>query len=157
MNASSSTIQSKVSPVEAALVAAGLLAFIASFLNWFSQSVSVLGVTSVTAASDTGWQVGGEIIFVTLVMMYFALRVAASAADKFRHLSHYKVYAVVSALCAAIIFFRDGTYPSTDGYTNSIGIGSYISLLATIVATVACIVAATGRGTNRTPVTEIAG
>jgi hypothetical protein len=146
--------KSKFTPVEMFLVGIGMLALVASFLTWYTESVSVLGVATVGAASDNGWEVGAEIIFVTLVMVYLAARSVLAATGAMRHMSHYKAYTALTAFATLVIFFRIGTYPKPAGVTTSLGAGDFVGLLAAVAATVVCFLAATHKGIGRVAPTE---
>ena len=105
-------------------------------------------------ASDNGWEVGVEIIFVTLVMVYLAARSVLAATGAMRHMSHYKAYTALTAFATLVIFFRIGTYPKPAGVTTSLGVGDFVGLLAAVAATVVCFLAATHKGIGRVAPTE---
>lgn len=111
----------------------GLLAFINSFLPWYTVSFDGVGVGSANA-----WDLDYAWISV-LLMLGLAIAVALPAFGvEFRQMISPAWVGVVGAVCAIVIMIRWATYPSGSdlGVDAGAGVGTYLGLILALVVAV---------------------
>jgi hypothetical protein len=134
----------KLGRTERVLAVVGLLAFIDSFLPWYSASVrgSLAGLAGVGSASDNAWDVGFGGWFPMLLLLAVGVLVALPAFGRAVTVrGGYALFAAVSLLATIIILIRWLTYPSVPAEAAAYidagaDFGTYIALILGIVATV---------------------
>lgn len=111
----------------------GLLAFINSFLPWYTVSFDGVGVGSANA-----WDLDYAWISV-LLMLGLAIAVALPAFGvEFKQMISPAWVGVVGVVCAIVIVIRWATYPSGSdlGVDAGAGVGTYLGLILALVVAV---------------------
>ncbi len=130
---------------ERVLAIIGLLAFIDSFLPWYSASVkgSLAGLAGVGgSASDNAWSVGVGGWFPLLLLVAVGALIALPAFGKSVAVrGGYAAFGSVALLATIIILIRWLTYPSVPAEAKAFidagaDFGTYIGLILGIAATV---------------------
>lgn len=126
----------KLGRTERILGIVGLLAFIDSFLPWYTVTgVSVLGQTY-GGGSISGWTVGFAAWFPCLLLLALGvLAVLPAAGTTVPVRGGYATVTAVALLATIIILIRWLTYPSYPGVSAGAGFGTYVGLVLGIVAT----------------------
>ena len=143
----------KVTALNLAVISAGLLAYISSFLPWYRTSVSILGIER--SASVNAWNAGFGAWFSVLLMVAAGGWVLVSTLGRLRlPVSGPLIALSLSVLAFVTMVLRWATFPdATDGLdegsfdlgsaalTASSGPGSglYLALIAAVVAMVAAL------------------
>jgi hypothetical protein len=127
----------KLGRTERVLAVVGLLAFIDSFLPWWSLSFGPY------STSESGWSVGFAGWFPLLLLLAIGVLVALPAFGQSVVVrGGYAAFGAAALLATIIILIRWLTYPSTSGAYYGAGVsagadfGTYIGLILGIVATV---------------------
>lgn len=123
----------KLGRTERVLAIVGLLAFIDSFLPWWSLSVGPISV------SESGWSVGIGGWLPLLLLLAVGVIVALPAFGQSVSVrGGYASFGAAALLATIIILIRWLTYPSASGLYGSAGadFGTYVGLILGIVATV---------------------
>lgn len=111
----------------------GLLAFINSFLPWYTVSFDGVGVGSANAWNlDYAW-------LPVLLMLGLAIAVALPAFGvEMKQMISPAWIGVIGAVCAIVIVIRWATYPSGSdlGVDAGAGVGTYLGLALAVVVTV---------------------
>jgi hypothetical protein len=128
---------------ERILALVGVLAFIDSFLPWFSVRVNVPFAGIDTGLSTNGWTTGiGGWLPVVLLVTLGVLAVRPAFGNKQVKAGRgYLLYATLAALAVVIIVIRWATYPSVDpAYAGDISqgaaLGTIVGLLLALGAAV---------------------
>jgi hypothetical protein len=137
----------KLGRTERVLAIVGLLAFIDSFLPWWSVSAGPY------TASESGWNVGFAGWFPLLLLFAVGVLVALPAFGQSVVVrGGYAAFGAASLLATIIILIRWLTYPSGSDAYAGLGVsagasfGTYIGLILGIVATVFSYLAFTAAG-----------
>lgn len=123
----------KLGRTERVLAIVGLLAFIDSFLPWWSASVGPF------STSESGWSVGFAGWFPVLLLLAIGVLVALPAFGQSVTIrGGYAAFGSGAALATLLILIRWLTYPTDTGGFGSAGadFGTYIGLILAVVATV---------------------
>lgn len=140
----------KLGRTERVLAIVGLLAFIDSFLPWYSVSFKgELGVIAGGSVSANAWDVGFWAWFPMLLLFAIGVLVALPAVGQ--NISLRGGFAAIGAallLATIIVLIRWLTYPSASDAFGSAGadFGTYIGLVLAVVATVFSYLAFTAAG-----------
>ncbi len=151
----------KVTTLDWAVVGAGLLAYISSFLPWYQAQVSILGIQrSVTA---NAWNAGIGAWLPVLLLVVAGGVVLASAMGMRLPASKPLIMIGLSALAVVTILLRWVTFPGAGGgqgqlddvdveglldVSSGAGVGLYIGLIAAAAAVVASLLASRAAGGN---------
>jgi hypothetical protein len=159
----------KVTTLDWVVIGAGLLAYISSFLPWYTASVSVLGITR--SASVNAWNAGfGAWFSVLLLVVAGGVVLVSTVGGRLRlPASRPLITLGLSALAVVTIVLRWVTFPDAGGglgggdvnlgdvnlgdfnlgnaftVSGGAGFGLYLGLIAAIVAMAASISAARRR------------
>ncbi|MBI1758211.1 MAG: hypothetical protein HYR62_03155 [Actinobacteria bacterium] len=127
----------KVSTLDWVLIGAGGLAFIDSFLPWYTASFNIAGFVS-GSQSVSAWGVGFAAWFSVLLLVASAALVLGKAADVNVALPIPTPLATLgaSALALLLILLRWVTLPSNTGpgASSGAGFGLYLGLLCALAA-----------------------
>jgi energy-coupling factor transporter transmembrane protein EcfT len=133
----------KLGRTERVLAIVGLLAFIDSFLTWWSYSVKgfALAGTSFSGStfSDSAWNVGFWAWFPMVLLLVVGVLVALPAfGQRIAVRGGYAALGSATLLATVIVLIRWLTYPSASDAYGSAGAdyGTYVGLLLCVVATV---------------------
>ncbi|HXR69738.1 hypothetical protein [Actinocrinis sp.] len=140
----------KLGRTERVLAIVGLLAFIDSFLPWYSVSFKgELGVIAGGSASANAWDTGFWAWFPMLLLFAIGVLVALPAVGQNISLrGGFAAIGAASLLATIIVLIRWLTYPSVSDAFGSAGadFGTYIGLILCVVATVFAYLAFTAAG-----------
>jgi hypothetical protein len=143
--------QSKLSPANIVIVAAGAVMLIGSFLAFYKLSFSVFGQSH--TQSSNGWDSGlfGIVTIVVLCGVAMAVQVALGAfapnvsiPDKVLGLTWDQIHLALGFQAALMMF----AFLVTDRGGLSLGIGFWLMLLAGIALLVGAILRVTGTGST---------
>lgn len=141
----------KVTVPDWVVVAAGLLAYISSFLPWYRAHVSVLGIERFTGA-DNAWSAGFGAWFSVLLLVLAGVVVLASAMGVRLPTPRPLLTFGLSILAFITILLRWVTFPDVTGgrgnlddvdvdglfaVSSGAGFGLYLALIAAILAVLA--------------------
>lgn len=135
----------KLGRTERVLAIVGLLAFINSFLPWWSLSFGPI------STSESGWGVGFAGWFPMLLLLAVGVLVALPAfGQSVAVRGGYAAFGAAALLATILVLIRWLTYPTASGDFGSAGadFGTYIGLILGIVATVFAYLAFTAAGGN---------
>jgi hypothetical protein len=133
----------KLGRTERVLAIVGLLAFIDSFLPWWSISAGPF------SASESGWGVGIGGWFPVLLLLAVGVLAALPAfGQSVAVRGGYATFGAASLLATIIVLIRWLTYPSASGFYGSAGasFGTYVFLVLGVVAVVFSYLAFTAAG-----------
>jgi glucan phosphoethanolaminetransferase (alkaline phosphatase superfamily) len=143
----------KLGRTERVLAIVGLLAFIDSFLDWYSvtfKGFSLAGVSSSAyTASANAWNVGFWAWFPMLLLLAVGIVVALPAfGQRVSIRGGYAALGAATLLATIIVLIRWLTYPSASDLYGSAGAayGTYIGLVLCVVATVFAYLGFTAEG-----------
>jgi hypothetical protein len=139
------------------LAAVGLLAFIDSFLPWYSVSVKAAAVEGFSGASYSGstnaWSSGFAAWFSLLLLLAIGIVVALPAFEQKINLpGGFALIGILALVATVLILLRWLTYPSvpTDGLDVGVsagaGFGTYVGLVLGIVGVVFAYLSFTASG-----------
>ena len=123
----------KLGRTERVLAIVGLLAFIDSFLPWWSFNIGPI------SGSESGWSVGIGGWFPILLLIAIGVLAALPAFGQSVNIrGGYAAYGAAATLATLIILIRWLTYPSASDLYGSAGasFGTYVGLVLGIVAIV---------------------
>jgi hypothetical protein len=155
----------RLTALDGVMVGAGLLAYISSFLPWYTTSVSVLGINR--SASADAWHAGvGAWCSVLLLVLVGVLVLVGTLGGLGASASRSLITLGLSVLAFIALILRWVTFPDASGglsrsdelggldlgsaftVSSGAGVGLYLGLIATIVAVVASLL--TLRAVGRT-------
>ncbi|HEV3172794.1 MAG TPA: hypothetical protein VGZ32_20775 [Actinocrinis sp.] len=143
----------KLGRTERVLAIVGLLAFIDSFLSWYSVTIKGFSLGSVSAggysASDNAWNIGFWAWFPMLLLLAVGVVVALPAfGQRVAIRGGYAALGSATLLATIIVLIRWLTYPSASDLVGSAGAdyGTYVGLILCIVATVFAYLGFTAEG-----------
>ncbi|MDQ4009335.1 MAG: hypothetical protein M3228_01210 [Actinomycetota bacterium] len=151
----------KVTALDWAVVGAGLLAYISSFLPWYQAQVSILGIQRSVIAN--AWNAGIGAWLPVLLLVVAGAVVLASAMGVRLLTSKPLIMIGLSALAVVTILLRWVTFPDVGGgqgeldnvnveglldVSSGAGVGLYIGLIAATVAVVASLLTSRAAGDN---------
>jgi hypothetical protein len=144
----------KLGRTERVLAIVGLLAFINSFLPWYSASAkgSVAALAGGYSASANAWSIGFWAWFPMVLLLAIGVLVALPAFGRAVVIrGGYAAFTAVALLATVIVLIRWLTYPSIPAelaaYVDAgASFGTYVGLILGIVATVFAYLAFTAAG-----------
>jgi hypothetical protein len=133
----------KLGRTERILAIVGVLAFVDSFLNWYSVTFKGFSVAGVTESGETisgnAWNVGFWAWFPMLLLLAVGIVVALPAFGQSVSIrGGYAALGSATLLATIIVLIRWLTYPTASNLYGSAGadFGTYIGLILAVVATV---------------------
>lgn len=142
----------KLGRTERILAIVGLLAFIDSFLDWYSVTVKGFSLGGVTTGSDTisgnAWNVGFWAWFPMLLLLAVGVVAALPAFGRTVAIrGGYAALGSATLLATIIVLIRWLTYPTANSFvTAGADYGTYVGLVLGVVATVFSYLAFTAAG-----------
>lgn len=144
----------KLGRTERVLAIVGLLAFINSFLDWYSVTFKGFGLAGVASSdytvSGNAWNVGFWAWFPMLLLLAVGIVVALPAfGQRVAIRGGYAALGSATLLATIIVLIRWLTYPSASGlYSAGADYGTYIGLILGVVATAFAYLGFTAAGGN---------